>query len=92
MKKPDYLDKTARAFWDWHAPRLKLRTEEKETFALLCQTYSDWRQCDEPGEKRRQADLVLKLAKEFGLTPLSRKNRPEATGTEDDLASFLEAG
>ena len=89
MTRPRWLDKIAQDYWDKHIKHVSLQPEQAETFAVLCQSYSDYRQSETEQIKCKHLDFYLKLAKEFGLTPRTHKIRPESG--KDELEQFLDS-
>jgi phage terminase small subunit len=87
---PRWLDPLGKDYWHEHRPHLDLEPTEEASFAVLCQIYAEWRDCDEPTKKRRLEGSYLNFARHFGLTPQSRAKqaRPEAIRSELDV--FLE--
>lgn len=73
---PTWLDETAKDYWRKHAPHLSeaglLTAVSKETFAMLCQVYSDYRKAADLREKKVNLELYLKFAKELGFLKQTR--------------------
>lgn len=84
MQIPKWLSANAKAYWRNHAKYLALRPEQKETFAVLCEVYADYRQAIQQGDKalaKNMLDQYVRLAKEFRLTP---KSQPKDEPSEGD--------
>lgn len=73
---PKWLDETAKDYWSKHAPHLSeaglLTAVTKETFAMLCQVYADYRKAADLREKKVNLELYLKYAKELGFLKHTR--------------------
>jgi phage terminase small subunit len=73
VQKPNWLDPTAAGFWQKHKARLErlglLNDQTSETFAVCCQTYSDYRNADDAQKRKTYLDYYLKFAKAFQLVP-----------------------
>jgi phage terminase small subunit len=92
MNLPEWLDKEARRYWRHHAPLMEqanlVNPLNAETFAVLCQTYSDYRKTignEDAANLRRQKSLLevyLAMTKEFKITP-KQSGKPVETGTND---------
>jgi hypothetical protein len=89
MHSPHWLDETAQEFWRKHYKALKLAKEHTEGFAVLCQTYSDYRNADDLRAKKTYLDYYLKLCKEYRLTPKSAPKAVETTPKVGDLERFI---
>lgn len=76
MHCPKWLDETAREYWKAHHSLLNLAPEQEEGFAILAQTYSTWRNADDPGHKQKAFDSLYKLLKEYRLTPKTAGKTP----------------
>lgn len=87
---PKWLDETAKDFWSKHFKTLKLSDEHVEGFAVLCQTYADYRNAPDLSTKKVFLDYYLRLAKEYQLTPKSVKKTTDSVPIKDDLDSFLD--
>jgi phage terminase small subunit len=88
---PGYLDGRALELWQELAPMLAsmgvLTLADRHALALLCDSYSRWR--EKPADDRRRTEFRRLLA-EFGLTPSSRSSIKVAPAPpEDRLAEFL---
>jgi phage terminase small subunit len=74
MQRPSWLtDPAARKYWDAHAPILKeqgiLTDLTLTSFAMLAQTFADWRAAEDAANRRQLMDNYLKLATKFGVIP-----------------------
>jgi phage terminase small subunit len=91
IEPPDWLDETARGHWTELAPILQsaglLTVGDRQTFALLCESFSRFRSNPENDKAR---DLYRRLSVEFGLTPSSRSRlKSSAEPARDALTEFL---
>lgn len=80
MQAPLWLSPIAKTYWHKHAKHLHLTATSKETFAVLCQTYSDYRQAQIDNDTRQRKIMLgeyVRLAKEFGLTLKSKPKQNE---------------
>ena|ERR1017187_4967041 len=84
---PTWLDAFAKQYWKKVRPTLDLQTNQEDTFAVLAQTYSHYRQATDLRDRTKYLDYFLKLAKEFGLTPRTNKIKPKET--PNSLDQFL---
>ena len=86
---PADLSAEAQACWRLLAPQVEaagLATSlDRLAFAMLCTEFGEWKR--HPGY--RHASNFLRLARDFGLTPLSRSKLRATTPPKDDLADFL---
>lgn len=70
---PNWLDKTAKDYWKKHWTESGLDDSQAETFAMLCQHFSDYRHAPDTRTKKLAIDFYLKFAKELGL--ITRKQQ-----------------
>jgi len=64
--------------WEELADELTTAGMMKQTdrlmLAALCRTYGSWRAASDPGIAEKHLASLIRLAKEFGLTPAARTN------------------
>ena len=76
LTPPESLIGVSRDLWMELAPALNsaglLRETDRIMFEVLCRTYFEVRAAEQATAKKDWISLFLRLAKEFGLTPLSR--------------------
>jgi phage terminase small subunit len=73
---PEWLDSCSAELWRELAPELACLGILKQTdlliFSALCQTYAELRNAESPTAKLNWLAMLLRYAREFGLTPASR--------------------
>lgn len=86
---PEFLGEEARRFWRETAPLVEAAglagALDRPAFALLAAEYAACRE----RTGYRHSTLFLRLAQEFGLTPLSRSKLQVSAVPRDELADFL---
>lgn len=92
MRVPDWLDEEAKKYWKKHYKALNLEDKHAEGFAVLCQTYADYRHAIDMREKTKYLDFFLRQCKEYGLTPKSKPIKVDLPPKADELDDFIRIG
>ena len=85
MQTPQWLSETAKRFWKQHAKHVALTEANKETFAVLCETYASYRAAEEYQQRKTWQQEYVRLAKLFGLVGTAAKHEDQA----DELEALL---
>ena len=66
---PDWLDTVGKTYWKKHHRLVKVKPECEESFAVLCQVYSDLGNPSLEKNRKHNTDLYIRLARYFSLLP-----------------------
>jgi phage terminase small subunit len=76
LEPPEWLQAEGLGLWRSLGPTLVaariLTATDEFTFALFCQAFAEFREAETLTTRERLYPLLLRFAKEFGLTPASR--------------------
>jgi phage terminase small subunit len=85
---PRWLSALAKDFWLDHHSLLHLQPEQEETFAVLCETYADYRNALDFSKKKQFLELYCKLCQQFRLTPKTQI-KIDTTDKADELDQYF---
>lgn len=70
---PTGLTEQAQAYWKEYSATLNLKKSDTMIFAMLCETRVRLEGQLEDAERRMLSKFFLEMARDFGMTPLSRQ-------------------
>ena len=98
LRPPKWISEPARKLWRQLAKELAdigvFKATDRHMLAVLCETYATWRATDDDKAKEKWTGVLLRLAREFGLTPSSRSGLivDQAPSTQDKSKSYKLVG
>ena len=88
---PKWLNDPAKEYWRRVYPEIKdrLNASNIEGFAVLAQTYGDYRQATDIKEKKIYLQEFVRQAKEYGLTPRSQRLNVQPVCQDSEMDELL---
>jgi hypothetical protein len=91
MKRmPTWLRREAKRFWQRHVNQIP--EHQIEGFAIVCETYADYREAKDLRVKRSYLETLLKYLREYKLTPRASGAKVEPPASPPDPLDTLMGG